>query len=288
LIEPGQSGIPIDRQCDLMGLSRSGYYYQPQGESALNQRLMNLLDEHYTRMPFYGVEKMTEWLRRQGFTVNSKRVRRLLRVMGIEAIYPKPQLSNPSEDDKKCPYLLRDLVIERPDQVWCTDITYIRMRHGFLYLVAVMDWYSRYVLAWELSNTLDTGFCLAALERALGVSQPEIFNSDQGCQFTSHEFTQRLEASGIRISRDGRGRFLDNIFIERLWRSVKYEEVYLHSYENVQEAKNSLAKYFRLYNTERLHQALGYKTPHEIYFWEGKNKNRQAGLIHLKEACFLS
>jgi len=288
LIEPGHLKIPIDRQCDLMGLSRSGYYYQPHGESALNQRLMNLLDEQYTRMPFYGVEKMTEWLRRQGFSVNEKRVRRLLRIMGIEAIYPKPRLSIPSGDSKKYPYLLRDLVIERPDQVWCTDITYIRMRQGFLYLVAVMDWHSRYVLAWELSNTLDTGFCLAALERALGVSQPEIFNNDQGCQFTSHEFTQRLEAAGIRISWDGRGRFLDNIFIERLWRSVKYEEVYLHGYENVGEAKGSLAQYFQLYNTERFHQSLDYKTPHEVYFGEGKNKTEQVPLIHLKEAHFLS
>ena len=231
---------------------------------------------------------MTEWLRRQGFPVNEKRVRRLLRIMGIEAIYPKPRLSIPSGDSKKYPYLLRDLVIERPDQVWCTDITYIRMRQGFLYLVAVMDWYSRYVLAWGLSNTLDTGFCLAALERALGVSQPEIFNNDQGCQFTSREFTQRLEAAGIQISWDGRGRFLDNIFIERLWRSVKYEEVYLHGYENVGEARSRLAQYFQLYNTERFHQSLDYKTPHEVYFGEGKNKTEQAPLIHLKEACFLS
>jgi len=208
--------------------------------------------------------------------------------MGIEAIYPKPRLSSPSADDKKYPYLLRDLVIERPDQVWCTDITYIRMRQGFIYLVAVMDWYSRYVLAWGLSNTLDTGFCLAALERALGISQPAIFNNDQGCQFTSHEFTQRLEAAGIRISWDGRGRFLDNIFIERLWRSVKYEEVYLHGYENVGEARSRLAQYFQLYNTERFHQSLDYKTPHEVYFGEGKNKTGQVLLIHLKEAHFLS
>jgi len=178
--------------------------------------------------------------------------------------------------------------LEKDHEVWCTDITYIRMRHGFLYLVAVMDWHSRYVLAWGLSNTLDTGFCLAALERALGISQPEIFNSDQGCQFTSCEFTQRLEAAGIRISWDGRGRFLDNIFIERLWRSVQYEEVYLHGYENVGEARSSLAQYFQIYNTERFHQSLDYKTPHEVYFGEGKNKTEQAPLIHLKEACFLS
>jgi putative transposase len=249
---------------------------------------MNLLDEQYTKMPFYGVEKMTEWLRRQGFPVNPKRIRRLLRLMGLEAIYPKKRLSIPSENYKKYPYLLRDLAIERPDHVWCADITYIRMLHGFLYLVAVMDWYSRYVLAWELSNSLDKQFCLDALDKALAISQPEIFNSDQGAQFTSGEFTGRLETVGVRISMDGRGRVFDNIFIERLWRSVKYEEVYTKSYESVRDAHDNLARYFRLYNSERLHESLGYRTPHEVYFGEGRNDNGQAGLIHLKEACFLS
>jgi putative transposase len=249
---------------------------------------MNLIDEQYTKMPFYGVEKMTEWLRRQGFPVNPKRTRRLLRLMGLEAIYPKKRLSIPAESYKKYPYLLRDLAIERPDQVWCADITYIRMLHGFLYLVAVMDWYSRYVLAWELSNSLDRQFCLDALDKALAISQPEIFNSDQGSQFTSNEFTDRLETSGVRISMDGRGRVFDNIFIERLWRSVKYEEVYLHTYETVKDARDGLSRYFRLYNTERLHESLGYRTPHEVYFGAGRNDNGQAGLIHLKEACFLS
>jgi putative transposase len=288
LIEPDYSEIPIYRQCELLGLSRSGYYYKPQGESQLNQRLMNLIDEQYTKMPFYGVEKMTEWLRRQGFLVNPKRVRRLMRLMGLEAVCPKPWLSKPAEGHRKYPYLLRDLAIDGPDQVWCTDITYIRMLHGFLYLVAIMDWYSRYVLAWRLSNTLDASFCVEALEEALAISQPEIFNSDQGSQFTSTEFTERLETAGVRISMDGRGRVFDNIFIERLWRSVKYEEVYLHSYESVRDARNGLARYFRLYNTERLHEALDYRTPHEVYFGASRNDNGQAGLIHLKEACFLS
>jgi len=288
LIESCYSEIPIYRQCELLGLSRSGYYYQPQGESPLNERLMNLLDEQYTKMPFYGVEKMTEWLRRQGFPVNPKRIRRLLRLMGLEAIYPKKRLSIPAEGHKKYPYLLKELTIERPDQVWCADITYIRMLHGFVYLVAVMDWYSRYVLAWELSNSLDKQFCLDALGRALSISQPEIFNSDQGSQFTSAEFTGKLETAGVRISMDGRGRVFDNIFIERLWRSVKQEEVYTKSYETVRDARDGLAGYFRLYNTERLHESLGYRTPHEVYFGASRNDNGQAGLIHLKEAYFLS
>lgn len=288
LIEAGHVEIPVYRQCELLGLSRSGYYYQPHGESALNEHLMNLIDEQYTRMPFYGVEKMTEWLRRQGFRVNPKRTRRLMRLMGLEAVYPKPWLSKPAEGHRKYPYLLRGLAIERPDQVWCADITYIRMLRGFLYLVAIMDWYSRYVLAWELSNSLDKQFCLDALGRALSISQPEIFNSDQGSQFTSGEFTGRLETAGVRISMDGRGRVFDNIFIERLWRTVKYEEVYLHSYESVRDARHGLVSYFRLYNTERLHESLGYRTPHEAFFGEARHNNRQAGSIHLKEPCFLS
>jgi len=282
LIEPGLIGITIGRQCELLRLSRSGYYYQPQGESPLNLHLMNLIDEQYTKMPFYGVDKMTEWLKREGYAVNVKRVRRLMRKMGLEAIYPKQNLSLSSAEHKKYPYLLRDLAIGRPDQVWCTDITYIRMAQGFLYLVAIMDWYSRYVLSWRLSNTLDAGFCLEALEAALAISQPEIFNTDQGVQFTSKDFTGRLEASGIRISMDGRGRAFDNIFIERLWRSVKYEEVYVHNYESVRDALNSLMKYFQLYNRERLHESLGYQTPHEVYF--GSNNRNNHGetcrLIH--------
>jgi putative transposase len=288
LIEPEYSAIPIYRQCELLGLSRSGYYYCPQEESPLNLHLMSLMDEQYTKMPFYGVEKMTEWLIRQGFMVNPKRVRRLLRLMGLEAIYPKKRLSIPAEIYKKYPYLLRDLAIEWPDQVWCADITYIRMMHGFLYLVAIMDWYSRSVLSWRLSNTLDAGFCVDALDEALRKGRPEIFNTDQGVQFTSAEFTGRLETAGVRISMDGRGRVFDNIMIERLWRSVKQEEVYIKSYETVRDARDGLARYFHLYNTERLHEALGYRTPHEVYFGVCKNDNGQAGLFHLKDACFLS
>jgi putative transposase len=249
---------------------------------------MNLIDEQYTRMPFYGVEKMTVWLIRQGFEVNIKRVRRLMRKMGLEAIYPKPFLSLSSAGHKKYPYLLRDLAIERPDQVWCTDITYIRMVQGFLYLTAIMDWFSRYVLAWQLSNTLDVAFCLDTLDSALAISQPEIFNSDQGVQFTSNEFTDRLQSAGIKISMDGRGRVFDNIFVERLWRSVKYEEVYVHSYESVSDARNGLSKYFQLYNRERLHESLGYRTPHEVYFGNGKTNRQADELIHLIEANFLS
>jgi putative transposase len=289
LIEPGLIEITISRQCELLRLSRSGYYYQPQGERPLNVHLMNLIDEQYTKMPFYGVDKMTEWLKREGYAVNTKRVRRLMREMGLEAIYPKQNLSLSSAEHKKYPYLLRDLAIERPDQVWCADITYIRMAQGFLYLVAVMDWYSRYVLSWKLSNTLDVGFCLEALEAALAISQPEIFNTDQGVQFTSKDFTGRLEASGIRISMDGRGRVFDNIFIERLWRSVKYEEVYIHNYESVRDALNSLMKYFQLYNRERIHESLGYQTPHEVYF--GSNNRNNDGeacrLIHQIQPIFL-
>jgi len=288
LIEPGHSEIPLFRQCELLGLSRSGYYYRPQGANALNEQLMELIDEQYTKAPFYGVEKMTKWLRRIGFVVNPKRTRRLMRLMGLEAIYPKQRLSIPVGGDKKYPYLLRNLKIDRPDQVWCADITYIRMLQGFVYLVAIMDWYSRYVLAWELSNTMDKQFCLDALERTLETSRPEIFNTDQGSQFTSGEFTGRLEADGIKISMDSRGRFFDNIFIERLWRSVKYEEVYLHGYESVRDAAKGIAKYFQFYNTERLHESLGYRTPQEVYFGVNTNINRQVSLIHLKEACFLS
>lgn len=289
MIDREHSEIPIYRQCELLGISRSGYYYKSTGENPLNQHLMNLIDEQYTRTPFYGVEKMTQWLKRQGYPVNCKRIRRLMRTMGLEAVYPGPRLSISNKEHRKYPYLLRNLTINRPDQVWCTDITYIRMKQGFIYLTAIMDWYSRYVLAWELSNTMDKGFCIEALERALGISGPEIFNMDQGSQFTSIDFTGILEANGIRISMDGRGRVFDNIFVERLWRTVKYEEVYTHSYESIAEAKSSLIRYFHFYNTERLHQSLGYKTPHEMYFGEERNDNGQATeLIHLKQPEFLS
>jgi putative transposase len=227
---------------------------------------MRRIDEIYTDNPFYGVPRMTASLRDEGLLVNPKRIRRLMRQMGLEAIYPKPRLSRSNIEHKKYPYLLKGLVINRPDQVWCTDITYIRLRRGFIYLVAVMDWFSRYVLAWNISNSLEVDFCITVLEDALKTGCPEIFNSDQGSQFTSADFTQRLLDSGIKISMDGRGRAFDNIFIERLWRSVKYEEVYLKDYEDVWDAVSNLDAYFFKYNDRRLHQALGYKTPREFYF----------------------
>lgn len=226
---------------------------------------MRLLDEQYTRTPCYGVCRMTAWLRTQGYEVNRKRVRRLLRLMGLEAIYQRPRLSAPAPGQRVYPDWLRGLVVERVHQVWSTDITYIRLRGGFVYLVAISDWFSRDVLSWEVSVTLDSEFCISALERALSFGQPEIFNSDQGAQFTSTAFTSRLLARGIRISMDGRGRALDNIFVERLWRSVKYEEVYLHDYQQVPEAISGLGNYFRFYNGERLHQSLDYRTPEAVF-----------------------
>lgn len=249
------------RQCELLGINRSSYYYEAAQESFYNEYLMRKLDEQYTQTPFYGVLRMTAFLRTQGENVNPKRVRRLLRTMGLEAIYPKPKLSQPSDNSRRYPYLLRGLAIEHPNQVWSTDITYIRLDKGFIYLVAVIDWYSRYVLSWEISNTLDVHFCLQALETALAQGTPEIFNTDQGSQFTSIAFTDRLLQGGIQISQDGRGRALDNIFVERLWRSLKYEEVYLKSYTSVREAIQGIGDYFRFYNHDRLHQSLDYQTP---------------------------
>lgn len=266
LVEPEHAQLSVARQCELLGLARSSWYYRPRGVSAENLGFLRLLDEQYTRCPFYGVRRMTAWLRAQGYAVNPKRVARLMRELGIAAIYPKPRLSSPGEARTIYPYLLRGVTVERRDQVWSTDITYIRLAHGFVYLVAVLDWFSRYVLAWELAVTMDVGFCLDALEQALARgARPEIFNSDQGAQFTSREFTGRLRAADIQISMDGRGRALDNIFVERLWRTVKYEEVYLKDYATPGEARQSLAAYFRFYNQERLHQALGYRTPAAVY-----------------------
>ncbi len=261
--------MTIAEQCDLLGLARLSYYYQPVGETEENLHLMRLLDEQYTKTPFYGILRMTAWLKTQGYHVNEKRVARLLRLMGLEgleAIYPKPHLSVADPAAHRYPYLLKGLTIERVNQVWSTDITYIRTTRGFVYLVAIIDWFSRYVLAWEISVTLDVNFCLDASDRALRVTRPEIFNSDQGVQFTSQEFTHRLEAAHIRISRDGRGRALDNIFVERLWRSVKYEEVYLKDYDTVPTAVQNLKAYFTFYNQERLHQSLGYVTPATVYY----------------------
>lgn len=273
--------IPIYRQCELLEIARSSYYYQAERDDSYNLVLMNRIDEQFTKTPFYGVPRMTAWLNREGYPVNQKRVRRLLRAMGLEAVYPKPKLSLAHPEHKKYPYLLKDLVIDRPDQVWGSDITYIRMVHGFVYLVAVMDWFSRYVLAWQISITLETGFCLHALEQALGVSKPEIFNTDQGVQFTTSDFTGRLEKEEVRVSMDGRGRVFDNIFVERLWRTVKYEEIYLHQYQTIPEVRSGLAKYFPFYNQERIHEALDYRTPYELYVKDRmKTATTQAPTMH--------
>jgi putative transposase len=235
------------------------------GESEENLLLMRLLDEQYTRAPFYGSRRMTAWLETQGHQVNRKRISRLMQVMGIEAVYPKPKLSQPGEGHKIYPYLLRGVTVERVNQVWSTDITYIRMAQGFVYLVAVIDWFSRFVLSWSLSLTMEIDFCLEALKSALRRGQPEIFNSDQGSQFTSEKFTGILEKRDVDISMDGRGRCMDNIFVERLWRSLKYEEVYLRDYRLVPEARAGIDRYFQFYNYERLHQSLGYRTPADLY-----------------------
>ena len=259
--------ICISRQCELLGLPRSSFYYKPIGISEYNLLLMDMIDQKYTEHPFYGILRMTAWLHDLGHHVNHKRVQRLMQLMGLRAIYPKPRLSRSEDVSEKYPYLLKGLMIRRPNRVWGTDITYIRLKQGFVYLVAIMDWFSRYVVSWEVSNSLDTHFCLSALEKALGKGVvPDIFNSDQGSQFTSEAFTSRLKTAEVQISWDGRGRFWDNIFIERLWRSVKYEEVYLKDYVNVPDAIRNLDAYFRFYNSQRHHQALGYKTPEYVFF----------------------
>lgn len=265
MIEPDAPALSVRWQCELLDLNRSTYYYVPATESPLNLTLMRLIDEQYMRTPFYGWPHMTVYLQNQGYTVNHKRVQRLMHKMDIQAIYPKPSLSKANPDHKVYPYLLREIAITRSNQVWSTDITYIPMRSGFMYLVAVIDWYSRYVLAWQLSNTLDSTFCVEVLLQALQSGKPDIFNTDQGVQFTASAFITVLEKAGIRISMDGKGRALDNIFIERLWRSVKYENVYLKDYDTVPALFLGLDQYFTFYNQERPHQSLGYQTPAVIY-----------------------
>jgi putative transposase len=252
--------LSVVRQCELLDLSRSSCYYQPAGESDINLELMRQIDRQYLETPFYGSRRMSKVL-----GVNRKRVQRLMQLMGIEAIYPRQRTSRPALGHRIYPYLLKNVEVERPNQVWSSDITYIPLWKGFLYLVAVMDWYSRYVISWRLSNTLDGMFCIEALDEALHTGRPEIFNTDQGAQFTARSFTGRLEEAGVSISMDGRGRALDNVFVERLWRSVKYEEVYLKQYEDGWEAERSLASYFEFYCQRRIHQALGYRTPAEVY-----------------------
>lgn len=267
MIEPEGCLLSVRDQCDLLGVSRASMYYASEGPSEEDLSVMRLLDEQYTRTPFYGVERMTAWLHRQGLRIGHNRVRRLLRLMGLEAIYAKPHLSQPGGPEHRIyPYLLGGLGIVRPNQVWATDLTYIRLRQGFVYLVAILDWFSRYVLSWALSTTLDAGFCVEALRQALRRGKPEIFNSDQGSQFTSEAFTQVLREASVAISMDGKGRVFDNIFVERLWRTVKYEEVYVQDYGAADEAWQGLSRYFGFYNDQRLHQALGYLTPREVHF----------------------
>ncbi len=256
--------LALSRQCQLLGLNRAALYYQAAQVDAYELELMALLDRQYLRTPFYGSRRMTAWLQTQGHAVNRKRVQRLMQRMGLAAIYQRPRTSRPAPANRIYPYLLRGLRIERVHQVWAADITYIPMARGFLYLVAVMDWVSRYVLAWRLSNLLDASFCIEALEEALRQGRPEIFNTDQGSQFTDEGFTGVLRGHGVAISMDGRGRYADNIFVERLWRSVKYEEVYLKAYDNVAQARQGIAAYFEFYNHQRLHQALGYRTPRQL------------------------
>ena len=257
--------LSIARQCALLGVARSSLYYQPREASGENLALMQAMDRQYLDTPFYGSRRMKVWLAREGRRVSRKRVQRLMRIMGLRAIYRSPRTSRPAPEHRVYPYLLEKIRGTRPNQAWAADITYLPMARGFLYLVAIMDWHSRYVVAWRLSNTLEAGFCVDALKEALGQGQPEVFNTDQGSQFTSLEFTHVLQEHGVKISMDGKGRYTDNIFVERLWHTVKYEEVYLKAYANATEARRELSHYFRFYNDQRPHQALGYRTPAEVF-----------------------
>ena len=269
MIEPKHPKLSVVRQCELLGLARASYYHQPEPEPDENLHLMRVIDETYLAHPEFGSRQMTRWLRRQGYRINRKRVRRLMQLMSLEAIYQKPNTSRRNPEHRAYRYRLRHLQIERPNQVWAADITYVPIKGGFIYLFAVIDWYTRAVLAWELSNTLDASFCVNAVQRAMvQYGTPEIFNTDQGCQFTSAEFLQPLLAAGVSISMDGRGRALDNVFIERLWRTVKYDEIYRKSYQSQIEAHTNLATFFHFYNEQRPHSAFGDvdpKTPMEVY-----------------------
>ena len=257
--------LSLSRQCELLGVSRSSQYYEPRGEGAANLALMRRLDELHLEHPFQGSRQMARHLRREGIIAGRHRVRRLMRLMGMEAVYRKPRTSAANPEHRVYPYLLRGLVIDRPDQVWCADITYIPVTRGFFYLVAVMDWASRHVLSWRLSNTMDSAFCVEALDAALRLGVPEIFNTDQGAQFTSIAFTDRVRACGARCSMDGRGRYLDNIFIERLWRSLKYEAVYLHELADGRDAERVIGSWFSFYTELRPHSSLGGRTPGDVY-----------------------
>lgn len=266
-VEPEHPGLSINRQCQLLQISRSSWYYEALGESALNLELMKRIDEQFLETPYYGARQMARHLRRQGHWVNRKRVQRLMQKMGLMAIYQKPNTSRPHPEHKIYPYLLKGIDIQKPNHVWCADITYIPMRRGFLYLVAVMDWYSRKVLSWRLNNTLDADFCVDALKEALAkYGKPAIFNTDQGSQFTSSEFTQELKDATVDISMDSKGRWMDNVMIERLWRSLKYECVYLNAFETGSEARKGIDIWIRRYNEERPHSSLDDKTPDEAYW----------------------
>ena len=266
MVDREHPSLSIARQCALLGVARSSLYYRPREASGENPALMQAMDRQYLDTPFYGSRRMKVWLAREGIPVSRKRVQRLMRVMGLRAIYRSPRTSRPAPEHRVYPYLLEKIRVTRPNQAWAADITYLPMARGFLYLVAIMDWHSRYVVAWRLSNTLEADFCVDALKEALGQGQPEVFNTDQGSQFTSLEFTRVLQDHGVKISMDGKGRYTDNIFVERLWRTVKYEEVYLKAYANAAEARKELGAYFRFYNNQRPHQALGYRTPAEVFF----------------------
>ncbi len=266
MVESSNTHLSIQTQCQLLSISRAGWYYDPKGESPLNLTLMRLIDEQFLATPCYGSRQMARWLRRQGYDVGRHRVRRLMALMGLHAIYQEPRTSQPHPQHRIYPYLLRNLAITRPNQVWCTDITYIPIKRGFLYLVAIMDWYSRKVLSWRLSNTMETSFCIEALEEALTrYGKPDIFNTDQGSQLTSYEFTSVLKDHEIKISMDGKGRWIDNVFIERLWRSLKYECVYLQAFENGAQARHHIATWLNHYNQTRPHSTFDGQTPDEVY-----------------------
>jgi putative transposase len=274
MIRTDHPGLSVAQQCALIGLSRSTLYYQPVNDNASDLALMELIDRQFLETPWYGSRRMTALLRRAGHVVNRKRVRRLMGVMGLQVIWQKPNTSKPHPAHKVYPYLLRDLKIDRPNQVWATDITFIPMPRGFLYLVVIMDWFSRKALSWRLSNTMEAEFCVAALEEVMTrYGKPEIFNSDQGSQFTSAAFTDVLSAAGVKISMDGKGRCIDNVFVERLWRSLKYEDVYLRAYDTGSAARAGIGTWLAAYNSQRPHQGLAYQTPDEVYFrrsvWTG-------------------
>ena len=281
MIDHDSKDFSVREQCRILGINRSGLYYEARPLTKETLKIMRLLDEEHTRHPFYGVPKMTEFLRRKGYRVGRDRVRTLLRSMGLEAVYPKPKTSIKAKDHKIYPYLLKDVEVIRPNQVWSADITYIRLEEGFVYLAAIVDWYSRYLISWRVSNTMDTNFCVEALEEALKYARPEIFNTDQGSQFTSMAFTGILEKNGISISMDAKGRVFDNIFIERLWRTVKYENIYIKDYKTIPDLKTGLIEYFDFYNGERYHQNLDYKTPWEVYI--GKQVSTELKLLTKKE-----